>query len=222
MRLFRVGCSLGLLLGSYWFGIVNVEAQSREEWRLEKNKDQIQVFSRRLPGKKSTELKVECTLPGTQQQMVALLSDIANYQNVIYKTKSAQLIRRVSETELVYYVVTALPWPVSDRDMAVHLTFSHDPVSKLVLVKGVGVPNVVTAHPDRVRIADWLAVWQIQPLGKQQIRVTYTCRVDPGGDIPAWLDNVAMANSAYHSFVLLRKSVSLPRYQGKSFAFLTP
>ena len=219
MNLFRTGAYLMLIFGSYWLSIADVWGQ--DGWHLEKDKDQIQVYSRRTPGQRSTELKVECILPGTQNELVALLSDIPNYRNVIYKTKAARLIRRVSETELFYYVVSALPWPVSDRDMAVQLTFSHDPVSRMLQVRGVGVPDVVASQPGMVRIVDWLAVWQAKQISKQQMKLTYTCRVDPGGNIPAWLDNVAMASSAYQSFLMIRKSVTLPRYQGKSYAFLS-
>ncbi len=222
MKLLQVSCYLALVLGSYGLSTTAVRAQAQEEWHLEKNKDQIQVYSRRVPGSRSTELKVECSMNGTQNQLVALLSDIANYKNVIYKTKSSQLIRRVSETELVYHVVTAVPWPVSDRDMSVQLTFAQDPVSKLLQVRGVGMPNLVAVQPGTVRIVDWLAIWLVRPINKEKMQVTYTCRLDPGGDIPAWLDNIAAASSAYQSFTLIRKSLSLPRYQGKSFAFLTP
>lgn len=219
MRGLTIVCKLLMVFGG--LGIMPGLAQTQEGWRLVKDKDQIQVYTRETPGKRLTELRVECDMPGTQSQLVAMLSDISNYKNVMYKTKSAQLVRRVSETELVYYVVTALPWPVSDRDMSVQLTFSQDPNSKILQVRGVGVPNMVAARPNTVRIADWLAVWQARPISKQRMHVTYTCRVDPGGDIPAWLDNMAAANSAYQSFDLIRNSISLPRYQGKTFAFLT-
>lgn len=221
MKLVRLGCYLTIVIGSFGFPLKAVRAQAQESWRLAKDKDQIQVYTRNIPGSRSSELKVECTMQGTQTQLVALLSDIANYKNVIYKTKSARLIRRVSETELLYHVVTAVPWPVSDRDMGVQLTFAQNPDSKVLEVKGVGVPNLVAAQPNTVRIADWLAIWTVRPITKQQMQVTYTCRLDPGGDIPAWLDNVAAASSAYQSFVLIRNSLSLPRYQGKTFAFLS-
>jgi hypothetical protein len=221
MRSFQLGCFWALLISSVGFGIGSVQAQAQEAWKLAKDKDQIQVYTRNIPGSRSSELRVECAMDGTQSQLVALLSDIANYKNVIYKTKSAKLIRRVSETELLYHVVTSVPWPVSDRDMGVQLTFAQDPASKILQVRGVGVPDLVAAQPNTVRIADWLAIWQVRPVTKQRMHVTYTCRLDPGGDIPAWLDNIAAATSAYQSFVLIRNSLSLPRYQGKSFAFLS-
>ena len=222
MKLWQFGYCLGLFLSGYWLNATVAQAQVPGEWHLEKDKDHIQVYSRHISGSRLTELKVECLMPGTQSQLVALLSDIANYRNVIYKTKSSQLIRRVSETELIYHVVTAVPWPVSDRDMCVQLTFAQDPVSKLLQVRGVGMPNVVAVKPGTVRIADWLAIWQVRPITKEQMQVTYTCRIDPGGDIPAWLDNLATSMSTYQSFSLIRRSLSLPRYQGKSFSFLAP
>lgn len=220
MNLLAVGCYLSLVLGSYGVGIKAVRAQTNDDWKLEKDKDQIQIYSRRLPNSKLSELKIECTMPGTQNQLVALLSDITNYENVIYKMKSAKLVKRVSETELVYYGVSALPWPVSDRDMAVRLTFNYVPAAKILYIKGVDVPNLVAARPGRVRITNWLANWQVRQATSNQMQITYTVRFDPGGDIPAWLDNVAASASAFQSFSLLRESIQLPRYQGKSFDFL--
>lgn len=219
MNVLNLGWCLGVLFGTCCLGLVPAFAQ--ENWHLEKDKEQIKVYSRKLPGRQLTELKVECTMPGTQSQLLALLTDFPNYKNVVYKTKSARLLKRVSETELIYYVVTALPWPISDRDMAVRLTFNYEPDGKLLHIRGANVPNLVTGRPNMVRIADWLADWQVRQVTKNQMHITYVCRVDPGGDIPAWLDNVAAASSAYQSFSLLRESIALPRYQDKTFAFLT-
>ena len=220
MTLRTIGCCVGLMLLMCGLSITETKAQANENWHLEKDKDQIQVYARKIPGNGLSELKVECLMTGTQTQLVALLSDITNYENVIYKTKQAKLLRRVSEKELFYYVVSALPWPVSDRDMAVRLTFDYDPDTRLLHVRGVGVPNLVAPKPNRVRITDWFANWQVRQVASNQMKVTYTVRFDPGGNIPSWLDNVAAATSAHQSFSMLRQSLALPRYQGKSFAFL--
>ena len=212
-------CCLGLLLGC--LGVSATRVQAQDNWHLEKDKDQIKVYSRKVPGRQLTELKVECTMTGTQNELVALLTDFPNYKNVVYKTKAARLLRRVNDTELIYYVVTALPWPISDRDMAVRLTFDYDADPKILHIRGVDVPNIVASRSNMVRIAEWKADWQVRQVGANQMHITYVCRVDPGGDIPAWLDNVAASSSAYQSFSLLRESIALPRYQGKTFAFLT-
>ena len=218
-NLLAVVCYLGLLLGNCGLGTTAV-AQGTEDWKLEKDKDKIQVYSRRLSNSKLSELKIECTMPGTQSQLVALLSDINNYKDVIYKMKSARLVKRISETELIYYGVSALPWPVSDRDMTVRLTFNYVPAAKTLYIKGIDIPNLIAPFPGRVRITDWLANWQVRQTSSNQMQVLYTVRFNPGGEIPAWLDNVAAATSAFQSFSLLRESILLPRYQGKFFSFL--
>ena len=220
MNLLALGCYLGIVLSGYEIGTNAVQAQTNDDWKLEKNKDQIQVYSRRLPNSKLSELKIECSMPGTQNQLVALLSDINNYENVIYKMKSARLVKRISETELIYYGVSDLPWPVSDRDMVVRLTFNYVPTTKILHIKGVDIPNLIAPYAGRVRITNWLANWQVRQATSNQMQITYTVQFDPGGEIPAWLDNVAASASAFQSFSLLRESILLPRYQGKSFAFL--
>jgi hypothetical protein len=220
MKVIRLSRYLRLIL--CWYGLSLATVQAQDDWHLEKDKDQIQVYSRGIPGSKRQELKVECILPGTLNQLVALLTDIANYQNVIYKTKSAYIIKRISESELLYYVSTEVPWPVNDRDMTVRMTFAQDPATRTLNIRAVGVPDLVASKPGTVRIADWLAIWQVKPLANRRMQVTYTARIDPGGEIPAWVNNTTGIMGAYQSFSLIRKSLSLPRYQGKTFAFLTP
>lgn len=209
-----------VLLGLYWLPGLVAKAQPADGWHLEKDKDQIQVYSRHVAGSPLTELKVTCILPGTQSQLVASLSDISNYKQVIYKTKAAYLVKRCNETELIYHIVNELPWPVEDRDVTIRLSFAQDSVSRLLHIRAVGIPNVVPLQPGTIRVEEWLAVWQVRQINKRNIQITYTCRVNPGGSIPAWLDNLAAATSAHRSFILIRDSLSLPRYQDKTFPFL--
>jgi hypothetical protein len=195
--------------------------QPADNWHLEKEKDGISVFSRHLEGKKLKELRVRCTLPGTLSQLVAVLSDVDNYERIIYKTKAAHLIRRVSETEFSYYVQTEMPWPVANRDLVMHLTMSHDAATKTLTVRINDVPNAVPTTPGVVRVPHWFAEWQVRPISPDLLDVDYHCQVDPGGTLPAWLVNITAPTGPYLSFSQMRKNVGLPRYQNRSFRFLT-
>ena len=208
------------LLSSYWLAGQPARAQASEGWKLEKDKDQIQVYSRHVGSNKIAELKVECVIPGTRHQLVALLSDVANYPEVIYGTKRANLLKRSSETQFTYYIINKLPWPVKDRDMAVLLNFAYEPAGKILHIQANRVPNLVPTNPDMVRIADFAASWVVRSVNEHTLKITYTCRIDPGGSIPAKVENFAASTGAYNSFVLIRDNLSLPRYQGKRFAFI--
>ena len=216
----QLRCLLYFFVSFYWLAGQVIQAQPGEGWHLEKNKDQIQVYSRRLAGSKIAELKVECTIPGTKNQLVALLSDVANYNQVIYGTKRANVLRRPNEAQLTYYVINKLPWPAKDRDMAVQLNFAYDSAANLLRIKLATVPDLIPVKPDIVWIADFSASWQVRFVNARSLKITYICRVDPGGSIPVAVENFVASMGAYNSFVLIRDSLSLPRYQGRTFIFI--
>lgn len=218
--MYLVRYCLFFLLSSYWLAGQPARSQASEGWKLEKDKDQIQVYSRHMGSNKIAELKVECTIPGNKHQLVALLSDVANYPQVIYGTKKATLLKRISETQFTYYIINKLPWPVKDRDMAVQLNFAYEPSGKTLRIQANRVPNLVPPDPDLIRIADFSANWTVRSVNEHTLKITYTCRIDPGGSIPPKIENFAASTGAYNSFVLIRDNLSSPRYQGKTFAFI--
>ena len=76
------------------------------KWRLEKDKNGIQVFSRITEESRFKQIKVLCEIDGTLSQLYAFLSDISSYTAVVYKTKEAYLLKQVSDRELFYYTET--------------------------------------------------------------------------------------------------------------------
>ncbi|MBD2704252.1 hypothetical protein IC229_26650 [Spirosoma sp. BT702] len=195
-------------------------SQTSGDWNLEKDKDGIRVYSRNLLGNRLKELRVQTTFQGTLSSLVAMLSDIENYPKLMYKTKTSRLLRRVSETEIYYYIETALPWPVENRDMNVRLTFSQDPSTHVLRIQINKVADEVPPQPQTVRVVDWLAVWEVQPQPNQELKIDYHCRVNPGGSLPPWLINLTAATGPYESFKQLRKTIQASQYQGRTFKFL--
>ncbi|MBN8826604.1 MULTISPECIES: START domain-containing protein [unclassified Spirosoma] len=195
-------------------------AQPADDWHLEKDKDGIRVYSRHLTGSRLKELRVQCTFQGTLSALVAMLSDVENYPKLMYKTKTVRLLRRVSETDLYYYIETELPWPVDNRDMNVHLTFSQDPLTHTLQIRIIKAPDEVPPQPHVVRVTEWSAIWQVHPEPNQLLLIEYQCRVDPGGSLPAWLINLTAASGPFESFKLLRKTILDTHYQGRRFSFL--
>ncbi|GAB4038516.1 START domain-containing protein [Spirosoma gilvum] len=196
-------------------------AQPVDDWHLEKSKEGIRVYSRHLIGSRLKELRVQCTFQGTLSALVAMLSDIDYYPTLMYKTKATKLLRRVSETELYYYIETELPWPVDNRDMNVHLTFSQDPATHTLQIRIAKAADEIPSQPHIVRVAEWSASWEVHPEPNQQLQINYQCQVDPGGNLPTWLINLTATNGPFESFKLLRKTILEARYQVRKFSFLT-
>lgn len=200
----------------------SAEAQTQEEWHLEKDKNGIQVYSRHLAGNRLKEIKVHCDMTGYPAQLVAFFSDVDQYPQVIYKNKTARLLRRVSETELYYYAQSETPWPATNRDFVIRLRFAYEPKSRTLQINTDGVPDEVPLQEGFVRIPVWQAVWSVRPISASTMQIDYTFQVDPGGKLPAWLINATAAIGPYQSFLNMRDKIQLPRYQGRSFRFMTP
>ncbi|GAA4405180.1 START domain-containing protein [Nibrella viscosa] len=196
--------------------------QSGEEWRLEKDKNGIKVYSRHLEGAKLKEIRVVCEVEGTLSQLVAYLSDIENFKHVVYRTKESYPIRWERDNEVVYYNESDSPWPVANRDLVMRMTFQQHPVTKVLRIEARNVPDGLPPKPGIVRIPFWHSVWTVRQVDSRHIHIDYFFKVDPGGEIPPWLTNMVAAVGPYHSFHSLQKSLGLPRYQNKTFSFLQP
>lgn len=199
-----------------------LRAAGLDNWQLQTNKDGIQVYVRTQPGSRFQEVKVDCEMPGTLAQLVALYSDVANYKNVIRNTRTAYVLRRVSETEFFYYLESQLPALVSNRDLVMRLQFAYTPATHCLQIHTRSVDDLVPVKAGIVRVPYCTGEWQVWALSATRLKITYCFRVDPGGALPAWLVNRLAPVAPYQSFLQLRRSLSLLRYQERHFAFLTP
>ena len=218
---------------SYWAGPLlvvlavlgpqlNLQAAGLDDWQLQTNQDGIQVYMRVQPGSRFQEVKVDCEMPGTLAQFVALYSDVANYRNVIRNTRTAYVLRWVSETEFFYYLESQLPALVTNRDLVMRLQFAYTPATHCLQIHTRSVDGLVPVQAGIVRVPNCTGEWQVLALSETRLKITYCFRVDPGGALPAWLVNRLAPVVPYQSFLQLRRSLTLPRYQGHHFAFLTP
>src|SRR5882762_3958149 len=85
-------------------------ANAEEPWALSTNKEGIKVYTRHVPNSKIKAIKVECSFNATPAQLVAVLLDIKGSIDWVYHTKSVELIKQVSPSELYYYSEVSIPW----------------------------------------------------------------------------------------------------------------
>jgi hypothetical protein len=209
---------ISLIIAGFLFP---AQAVAFDGWRLETDKDGIQVYSRAQVSSRFKEIKVQCEMPGTLEQLVALYSDVANYQKVISNTRSAYLIRKVSETEFFYYLESQMPGTVANRDLVMRLQFTYNDRNRVLLINTTAVDGMVPCKAGLVRVPFWNGEWQVRAVSPTRLQIHYSFLVDPGGTLPVWLVNLLAPVAPYQSFIKLRNSLQLPRYQGKNFEFLT-
>jgi hypothetical protein len=202
------------------FILCSMKGKSQENWVLKKDKNGIQVFTRKAADIQFDELKVECTLDGRVSQLAAVVLDINNHTKWVYKSTSCYLVKATSATDLFFYNVTECPWPLDNRDAVVHLTLSQDAKTKIMTIEVKNVDGLLPVKQNLVRVKYSNVVWKVEPLSDRSMHVEYTIRVDPGGSIPAWVVNLFATKGPYETFMRLREMVKSGQYANAKFPFL--
>lgn len=198
----------------------NSASQEQNGWTLEKDKNGIQVYSRRLSKSKLKEVKVTCELNATMPQLVAFISDIDHYKDAVYRVAEAYLVKRMSDREFYYYSETEMIWPVLNRGLAIRMEFDMNHATRTLRIRGSNAPELAPPKKGVVRIPHWHSLWTVQEINDKRLRIDYTFAVDPGGELPIWLVNSLIAIGPYQSFAKMEKLLMRPYYQNRIFSFL--
>lgn len=192
----------------------------QNDWKLRSDKEGIAIYTRTPSDSKFKAIRVICDLDATLSQMVALLLDVNTGAEWVYSTKSSVLLKQVSPSELLYYSEVSIPWPASNRDFIARLKAVQDTHTRVVTIYGPTEPDYLPVKKDIVRVPKSEGKWVISPLGKDRIRVDYTLRADPGGDLPAWLVNMFVTKGPMESFRKLKQQLKKPVYVNAKLPFI--
>lgn len=196
------------------------KASAQQNWQLSTETAGIKVFNSTVADSKVKALKVECEFNATLSQLVTVLLDVKTCPQWVYHTRSCELLKQVSPSELYYYSEISIPWPAENRDFVAHLIVKQDPETKVVYIDGPAVPGFVPLKKGIVRIDHSTGKWVLTPTANNHVKVIYTLQVDPGGNIPAWLVNMFAAEGPTQSFKALKLQLQKPAYQHAALPFI--
>ena len=194
----RITIAICLLLSSYGL-------YSQNGWELTKEKNGIKVYTANETSSKIKSIKVEAVLTGTLQKLVKILRDVRNNKDWVFSTKQSYLLQEISANELLYYSETALPWPVSNRDIPVRLRLNLNASNNTLKVTASGEPNALPVQKGIVRIQFFSTSWYVRYVGKNKISIIYYLRMDPSGNVPPQVTNMFITKGPYETFENLSK-----------------
>ena len=149
-------------------------AYSQSGWVLRKEKDGIFVYDLKSDTSKFNSIKVETELAGKVEDLVQILMDVGSHDKWAYGTKSATLLKRISDKEIIFYKVIDSPGlVVSDRDMVIRMKIIPNQTSKSTHVESIALPNFIPPKEKFVRVPISNEKWIITPLINQRIKISY-------------------------------------------------
>jgi len=179
---------------------------SQSGWVLRKEKDGIFVYDLKSDTSKFNSIKVETELAGRVEDLVSILMDIANHDKWAYGTKSATVLKRISDKEIIFYKELNSPaLMVSDRDMVIRMKIIPNQASKSTHVESIALPDFIPTKEKFVRVPISNEKWIITPLTNQRIKINYFLQIDPGGALPPLLVNLFVTKGPYETFTNLKE-----------------
>ncbi|MFD2247350.1 START domain-containing protein [Pontibacter ruber] len=174
-------------------------------WQLVKEKDGILVYTSDSESSALKSIKVTAVMEGTPEKLWAVVQDVNTQKEWVYATKSSKLLKRTSPGELLYYVETEVPWPVSNRDIPIRMKMTQNKADQTLVINTVGLPKAVPVNDGKVRVPHLVARWEVKSVGKDKIKVDYFLDLNPGGAIPAWIANLFVTKGPFETFTNLRE-----------------
>ena len=182
-------------------------SQGQRNWKLERNADGIKVFSSDIPNSVFKAIKVEANLTGTYTKLISILSDVTQFSNWIYHSKTTTMLQKNSAYDFIYHTETTVPWPMSNRDAVIHIQVNTDSLPKFITITGTGEPSRISKTSGLVRVSHYSARWKVSMSSTQTLRIYYELEIDPGGSIPGWISNMFADKGPFETFSNLAKKL---------------
>lgn len=183
-------------------------SSAQENCRLKKDKEGIKVYTCDEDESKFKSLRAEFLLPGvTIEQLKAFLLDGDHYQTWQYNMIESRVLEKINDHEAIVRSVIDAPWPVTNREMIVQVSITGDSEQNVLTVRTNAIQSDYPTKDELVRVPFSEARWEVITLNNNDLSIHYFLRIDPGGSVPTWLVNMAMAEGPYVSFKNLKEKL---------------
>ena len=206
-------------LSLYFLLLLQFQVVGQEPWELFKDKEGIQVFTRANTVSSFKEFKATMRIEAGVNEFLAVLYDVEGLSDWAYNIIESKLLQRPDDMSQIYYAVAKTPWPYKDRDGIYLNQIIWDKKAKLLLVEIDMLEQDVEVSDNYVRM-DGYGYWQVKEVSAGQVEVIFQMQVDPGGSIKAWMANMFVSDSPYHTMLGLRDVLRKKKYHGTNYDFL--
>lgn len=186
-----------------WLLYVTHFIQAQTNCKLRKAENGIKVYTCDTDTSKFKSIKVECELKCSLDKLETCLLDFENYTQWQFNTVESKTVKKISDSEFIYYTRIEAPWPVNDRDMVVR--FRSKRLVDQLTISANSERGIIEEKDGLVRVPASWSQWVAKEKSKGVVEIRYSIQIDPGGNVPAWLVNWVCANAPLQSFQALKK-----------------
>ncbi len=196
--------------------LIHHDCVAGAEWALKRDKEGIQVFTRKTAGHLTSEYKGVATVKAPMAGAIALFEDTARMPEWLYQCTEFKEISPKNSGEKIFYFRQTLPGGAHQRDVYVSRVTARDPLTKTVTYTFFHIPGRYPVQINVRRMPYFKAVWRFTPRKDDTVAAEYQFEANPGGNIPVWLfDNVFYVDLAFYSLSRFKELAMAPIHDRK-------
>lgn len=197
-----------------------LEAQEEYAWKLVKTNNDIKAYVKKNPNSKVRTVRVETITTATLSEVVSIIKDAGNHNKWVFVNNEACILESFDKYSWVYYGISDLPWPVSDRDIITMVKLVQDTSDFTIYLKSTGVPHYLDEKEGFVRINDVVSEWRLNPIGNGTIHIAFELTLDVGGSIPLWFINLAVTKGPMQTMQGLLEMIESGDYKTHKLEYI--
>lgn len=188
---------------------------AQEKWIFINQDQGVTMHSRKVAGRAESEFRGSSTIDQPVEVVGAVLADIPSFTRWFYKCIQARKIPDKTSTDLNFliYIVIETPWPLWNRDVVYATATTIDIASGNIKIQGHARQDAADPiRKDHVRITDSELQWTLERLDSNQTMVTFTKRINAGGNLGSYLSDAGCKKTVFSSLVNMRDVAADPKY----------
>ncbi len=184
------------------------QADTVNGWKLSKDKNGIQVFTRNIEGTKFKEYKTLCEIDVTPEDLVAILVDVESYTKWMAYVKVAEILKTEGEDRFYVYSEVGVPWPFNNRDEITLSVVKRQEESPELTIEITIIPGYIPEKKGIVRMPSGSGLWVFTPMENGKTKIYHQFGGDPGGNIPAWIVDMFLVDGPYKTMLALQEQAA--------------
>jgi hypothetical protein len=185
--------------------------KQQKDCNLRKSAEGIEVYTCKMEDSKINSIQSTFTLSVPFSALSEALFDLNNFHQWQYKIRKTEMLKPISKQEFIYRAELETPWPVSNRDLILHVKLSPGSNPNEYHFSAIGRPDFIPPRDGFVRVPLSEAHWYINVVDDKHLEIKHSILIDPGGYIPAWLMNISLAEGPFETFKNLRDYLQSPK-----------
>ena len=187
------------------------------DWKKIGEADGIIGYTRNTSESRFEAVKAEGIVNAPAAVVEAVLRDVPSNTGFVFKCKESAFVNTPeykNTTDCFHtYMVTAMPFPLKDRDAVSLVEYTIEKSTGTIYVKIRGIKTDYKLNKDMVRIPMIKVDYVLTPNGPDRTEVIFTSIAEPGGSIPSFIVDMFSKNLGIETIAGLRVMVRKDKYK---------